>query len=357
MNGFTQILEKLREHILELEPTANAVRQNEILEGVFERSLPKLLNDFIEGSKEQRYITLNDHAFLEQEFVARLKRRWHEPFDLLRFFTIVSLEIVEEIGKNPDSYYVDGQKNLFVILLKLHARSIQVAREIHVLMSNGYADGALSRWRTLHEICVILKFIFENGENTAIMYTDFIVVESSKELATYSDKADILGFKAVEKEVEDHFSAEIDRLKIKYGNDFVKDYGWTSQVLLRKEDRNFTGVEKSVGLDWLRPFYKWACNPTHGGAKTAFTPVGLYQDELIDSDFYHLAGPTNYGFADCAQLTAFSLLEITKTLAGMFPSYDSRFAIKYLEALFEDVKDKFCDTQMEIESEEEQKKK
>lgn len=277
LNGFRQILEKLRENILEVEPTADITRQNEILENVFKRSLPKIVDDFIEGSKEQRYITLNDNAFLEQEFVARLKRRWHESFDLLRFFTIVSLEIVEGIGENSDSYYVDGQKNLFVILLKLHARSIQVAREIHVLMSNGYADGALSRWRTLHEICVILKFIFENGENTAIMYTDFIIVESSKEIATYSDKVEILGFKAVEKSVEDDFAAEIIRLKNKYGNDFIKDYGWTNQVLLRKEDRNFTGVEKSVGLDWLRPFYKWACNPTHGGAKTAFAPVGLYQ--------------------------------------------------------------------------------
>jgi hypothetical protein len=34
-------------------------------------------------------------------------------------------------------------------LMRIHSRSVRVAREILILMRNGYAEGALARWRTL----------------------------------------------------------------------------------------------------------------------------------------------------------------------------------------------------------------
>ncbi|WP_217430933.1 DUF5677 domain-containing protein [Sphingomonas bacterium] len=53
-------------------------------------------------------------------------------------------------------------------MLHLHARACQVVFEIITLMENGLADGAMARWRTLHEITVVATILAEHGEELAV---------------------------------------------------------------------------------------------------------------------------------------------------------------------------------------------
>jgi hypothetical protein len=40
---------------------------------------------------------------------------------------------------------------------------LQIFNEILVLLKSGYADGANSRWRSLHELAVISFFLLDNN--------------------------------------------------------------------------------------------------------------------------------------------------------------------------------------------------
>ena len=59
----------------------------------------------------------------------------------------------------------DSDSALIEALLHLHARGCQVASEVEVLLEAGFADGALSRWRTLHEVTTVACFLHKHGND------------------------------------------------------------------------------------------------------------------------------------------------------------------------------------------------
>lgn len=70
--------------------------------------------------------------------------------------------------KHTDSFQHDTY--LLKSLRQLYIRSCQVYYEVFVLISNGLADGAWARWRTLYELSIVATFIAENGEDAARGY-------------------------------------------------------------------------------------------------------------------------------------------------------------------------------------------
>lgn len=67
----------------------------------------------------------------------------------------ISLEAGEK--KKTKLKNVVNDENFFKhdALIQMHARALQISNEILVLLKSGYADGAYSRWRTLHELTVL----------------------------------------------------------------------------------------------------------------------------------------------------------------------------------------------------------
>ena len=62
----------------------------------------------------------------------------------------------------------DGQRDyVFEALSRLLARACRIAEEVLVLLKAGYGQGALARWRALHEVAVVADLIAENGEDCA----------------------------------------------------------------------------------------------------------------------------------------------------------------------------------------------
>ena len=64
---------------------------------------------------------------------------------------------------------------------------------------------------------------------------------------------------------------EYDELLEKYGVDFSENYGWTKQVIDRKQDRTLKKLyeESELGKDFER-FYRLACKYTHSSAYSLF---------------------------------------------------------------------------------------
>lgn len=318
------------------------------IEELFDSAQEDMVSILLETSYKNGYISLRGHEYINDRFIANLNLKWFESFDLLGLFNIISYEIAESIASDGAIHQTESKKNSYRVLIKLHARSIQIAREILVLMRNGFADGALARWRTLHELSVIFLFISKNGDEVAKRYSDYYRVEQFKELEDYNKTAQHLDFQKISEDDQKLISDSITSLKQKYGDDFIKEYGWARNIIHSKKIY-FADLEKLVELDFLHAFYKWACNPVHSGMKaTLFTLSNLNKSDML----YSIAGPSNVGFADPAQLTAYSLLQINKALVECFDSFDHRVAIQVLEYFFEDLKSLLSTTQKAINNEE-----
>ncbi|ENV16441.1 DUF5677 domain-containing protein [Acinetobacter guillouiae] len=346
MNIISGIMEQLRSTVSEYESDITKIDKH--IENLFNSVQEDIVNLLLDTSYKTGYISLKDQQYINDSFIANLNRRWFEAFDLLSLFNTISCEIGENIASNGARYHTESNKNSFKVLLKLHARSIQTAKEILVLMKNGYADGALARWRTLHELSVIFLFISRNGEEVALRYFDYYVVEQYKEIEAYNSTAEYLDFDKISDEDYQRIQDSLASLKIKYGDDFIKEYGWTKNIINQKKIY-FNDLAKIVDLDFLNAYYKWACNPVHAGIKgSLFSLSNLNEPDML----FNLAGASNVGFTDPGQLTAFSLLQINKGLVECFDSFDHRIAINVLENFFEDLKIRLNSTQESIENEE-----
>ncbi len=93
------------------------------------------------------------------------------------------LEIEFVIEERDNEFYENN--HVFFVLTRSHARACQIAREILTLIKNGYADGAMARWRALHEISVISSFIAKHGNEVAEKYLLHSNIESNKAAVLY----------------------------------------------------------------------------------------------------------------------------------------------------------------------------
>jgi hypothetical protein len=66
------------------------------------------------------------------------------------------------------------------VITRMHARPCQIAEEVIVLSECGFANGAMARWRTMHEVFVVASFISKHGEKCAKAYCEHQAVESKK---------------------------------------------------------------------------------------------------------------------------------------------------------------------------------
>ena len=120
------------------------------------------------------------------------------------------------------------QTNPYLIdtLIRLHARGCLVLAEITCLLEGGFASAAMSRWRTLHEICVVGAFLAHHGESVAERYRLHEGIESHKAAAEYRRHSETLGFDPIEDSDFQALEKHRGELCAKYGKPFKESYGW-----------------------------------------------------------------------------------------------------------------------------------
>jgi hypothetical protein len=309
-----------------------------------EETFPLFAKETEKQVKRESKAVLKEHKKSNRIFKANLKGRWGKAFDLLEIFICYNLDHGQTLAY---SYRKINNKNVkFEVLLRLHARSCQVAFEVLELLKSGFADGALSRWRTLYEISVLGNFLNNKPEDLSQKYLDYSIAESYHERLEYQKNYKKLGYKPFSKKDNHNADIQFNFLKEKYGKDFEKAYGWAAEYLLPGK-RTFAGMEETVEFKHMRPFYKMANNYVHGGAKGFLFKLGTYsQDKVM------LAGPSNYGLADPGQNTTYSLLHSTIALHGFETYLEDALFIKIAESMIGEISKEFIATQKEIEAEE-----
>ena len=280
-------------------------------------------------------------------FQRRLYARYSAAFELFDMQLVLTRELGDELNRIARTKWPTGdQAALIDVLSRLHARACQIAHEVEALLRAGYADGAMGRWRSLHEVSVVFQFISERGTDTAIRYLAHDAIESWKAARVYNTMASRLKhrpFTAVEMTAIKRAS---DAALAKYGPEFETEYGWAAQALHNRRP-SFADLERTVKLDHFRPYYKFASHNVHANPKGV-----LYR--LSVSGIRHLlpTGSSNVGLTDPGQNAALSLGRITAAFVNQVPSLDALCLMAMLNELPHEIGVAFWKAEKAIQADE-----
>ena len=237
-------------------------------------------------------------------FTNRLYKTWKKPFDY--FESLIEL-IASCTYSFTETFYEEAYKDdnlLFNALQNIQARALLISRECLTLIKNGYPDGAFSRWRTIYELSVIGKLLYdENSQDLCERYLNYYHIQEyldekySRERG-HQDHTDE-SFKILEQ----NYNFMIN----KYGKDYAKgDYGWANDVFNKKRV-TFQEIKDRVDMDGLYGYYKLSSAYIHGNHKANEESLGV----IPNLGKLKLVGPSNYGLSIPMQNVAISLVNIS----------------------------------------------
>jgi len=313
-------------------------------------NLPSLVMESTDELSEEILNDLKDRAknMLENRdadffaFESNLYEVYSHAFELLEMLIVISFEAGESFNNEERPSISENGNYVVEVLTRLHARACQVSYEILTLLKAGLADGAHARWRSLHEIAVTGIFISEYGNEVAERYVLHDGVESCKAARIYQENCEALGYEPIEADELSSIKEIHDNLIKRFGKEYRTDYGWAADVI-KKGRPTFFDIEKTAGLNHLRPFYKMACHNVHANPRGLFFKLGLYPESEI-----LLAGPSNVGLTDPGQSAALSLAQITVTLLTLNPNIDRIVACKIMMTLENEIGEAFMDAENSI---------
>jgi len=268
-------------------------------------------------------------------FQKRLMRVWGPAIDRLRMTLTVARELgashIEDVRDSAPS-----SPRLLDILFRLHARACQVADEIICLLESGFADGAMARWRTLHEIAAVAFLLQGSGESLAVRYRDHEVVESFRAAKAYRECSNRLGYEPMTDEEYDAVQRARDAAVKKYGRDFGSEYGWAAKVI-GKSSPSLRDIEEAAQIDHFRAHYRMASHNVHANPKGVFFKLGLLNESKV-----LLSGRSNAGLAEPGHSCAISLMHVTVALCVLGPTLDVLVGLRVLGSLTNEVGDLFA---------------
>ena len=175
--AFLKLIEENKNTIeKKLEKNPNFIKS--IMDFAIKSSSEILFKDLDKDKKNM----LSENRTMVTEYNKRLYKEWKKPIDNLETLIEMSYECAVMYS---ESFIKEAEKQedlLFHSLRTIHSRAILTARECLVLLKNGYADGAFSRWRTLYELSVIGLLLFDKkDEDLCERYLDYFHVQAYKE--------------------------------------------------------------------------------------------------------------------------------------------------------------------------------
>jgi hypothetical protein len=239
------------------------------------------------------------------EFQERLEGRWGKALGQLRLLLTIAREWGQWVYTRHNSRKTSNEILLKDVLIRLHVRACQVTDEIICLLENGFADGAMARWRTLHEIGVVAAVLSQHGEKIAERYLAHQAVESKRAMNKYISCCALLGYKLLPARETNKITKAYDAAIAKYGKDFGADYGWAT-FHLKKNRVTFADLEAEAGRADMRSHYQMGNDNVHAGVKSMFVRLGL-----MDKHDGLLAGRSNGGLMEPGQGAAHTLTQLS----------------------------------------------
>jgi len=316
----------------------------DILEAVTNRLAIQMLGDLKRDWPKQTRRQEKELA----GFRARLRQRWRKPLNLLHLLFAICRELGADVNQELSRAPEFAQRRQLVdVLRRSHARACQITAEILTLLEAGFADGAMARWRTLHEVAVTVSFIAKHGEELAERYVQHQAVESKRAADEYQRCVPRLGYEPIDAATLVAIDEERDKVIARYGKTFGKgSYGWAAHHLGIAEP-NFSQIERAVDDDHLRAHYRMASHNVHANPRGVFFSLGLMSETPL-----LLAGPSNSGLPEPGQGAARSLSLVTAVFGTLHPSLDNNVALRAIAQLLKEIGPAFAAADKQLEDDE-----
>ena len=298
---------------------------------------------FLTRAKNTAKGMLREHRRIEKGFIERNQIRWGPGFDRIEMLLVMSTEAAQAIDNALRSGLTDENRAKFDAVQELTVRGLRVAREIYSLMRNGFADGALARWRTLHEVAIAAQFLAKDEPVTSQRYLMSRNVQAHKaaqQYLRYQERANLAPF---DPEHVENIRIAYEETVLKYGPEMKGDWGWASPTL-GIEEPSFFDLERHLGLDHWRPRYKWACDDTHGNHRPNQVLLANVEN---DGKISYIAGPSNSGMPDPAQMLAHSVVQLMASFILIGPNVDRLGLLSAMEALRDEIAEVFIEREAE----------
>lgn len=304
-------------------------RGAELLKRLFEQ-LPKMLAD---------------HRKHDAGFRRRCYKRWKDGLDLLKMFIVMSEEYGSTLNERERPRAVREQNYTFEATVALHARAVRVSNEILALLCEGFPDGALSRWRTLHEIGVVATFLAGRDREVAKRFIAHRGIASAKALKQYVEFLPRSNMTPLEPGSLEAAEAMKAALVAEFGPEFAEDNGWAFPAINKKKGINLYDIEKDTGLDHWRPRFRWASDDIHVGAKPYHASLGAAETPLDRPVL--LTGRSNSAFTDPAHMCVISLNLANHALPEVYRTDDDNMVLMALRLLSDLVGETFLEIDQE----------
>lgn len=244
-------------------------------------------------------------------FERRNFQRWRKAFDLIETIWVSCEELGRAFNQHHRPIAVSEQDYVFEAMTHLHAKALLVTSEMICLLKGGFADGALTRWRTLYEVNVIAALIRQEGQDLALRY----LAHSRVQAWNHAQDDPIETDEAAEE--QQRLKAEADHAIEMFGPDLNRRNGWAC-ALTGQKNPTFERMAELAGKTDEKSFYQHASLHVHGNHRGLDELLGMCeaQENLL------LVGPSNSGLVGPLTLAAFSMVESTSMLLLTKPNFD-----------------------------------
>jgi hypothetical protein len=278
-------------------------------------------------------------------FRERMAYRWGKPLGQLRMLLTMSREWCQNISVR-ESYRRNSKNHQSRrLLIRLLVRACQVADEILCLLENGFADGAMARWRTLHEIAVVAAVILQHGDEISERYLAHQHVESKRAMDKYLACSPQLGYKPLSVHAQAKIQKAYDQVIAAYGKNFRSDYGWAA-LHLKKNRPTFADLEEAAGRAEMRSHYQMGNDNIHAGIKSMYVRLGL-----LGKYEGLLAGRSNAGLMEPGQNAAHTLTQCAVLVCFSKPIFDDYVIADMLTTLRDEIPLSFARVDVQIQRE------
>lgn len=320
--------------------------------GQLEKALAKTLKETLPGEAKALLATLNDRApaMLRERraelkgFERRLQRTWKQPLDRLEELLVIAAETGQLFSAGWPWAESRDADLVFEVVRRLQARACQVGEEVLALLKAGFPSGAHARWRAIHETAVTAHFIVKHGKDTAERYLLHEHVEAYEARKAYQEHAKALKQRPYGKAELAEMDSIYTALVKQYGEAFKGQYGWAAAALGKQDGRfGFKQIEKDVGLDHWRPYYKMASHPVHANPKSITFSLALRPRQKL-----LLTGPSNLGLTDPGHSAAISVHQMTSAMLGLRPGVEARLVTQMMGQLVDEIGEAFLAAQKAV---------
>ena len=250
---------------------------------------------------------LIDQRKQRDSFERRNHQRWRKAFDLVETIWVSCEELGRDFNKCYRPTAVAEQDYVFEAMTHLHAKAMLVAAEIICLLNGGFADGALTRWRTLYETNVIGCLLRQEGQATALRYLAHSRVQAWKEAQDVNDDSS----------VRQRLKAQAEYAIKNFGPELERRNGWACAITGQKYP-TFERLAELAGQTDGKSLYRHASLHIHSNHRALDELLGMCeaQEDAL------LVGPSNSGMVGPLTLAAISMVESTSLFLLTRPNLD-----------------------------------